>query len=173
MYGYIHIYYMYIHISRVIPQGLCRDAHATGQGGYNQRLTWVNRTGNLGEEALCADLSRKSTPANPVCTSCNWGIQRGVYRQYLAHKKHQRPSDHHWSWGIGIMLIPTRGIFLMSQVPLYWNAEEIREGQSRAASDRKGSTSKYFEDCLRSVQARVCPQLSYACQISSTAESRD
>ena len=38
---------------------------------------------------------------------------------HLAHKKHPLPLDHHRSLGIGLLQGPTRGVFLMSEVPMY------------------------------------------------------
>ena len=41
---------------------------------------------------------------------------------YLAHKRHSPPpsKEHHMTLGIVILKDPRRGVFLMSEAPLYW-----------------------------------------------------
>ena len=38
---------------------------------------------------------------------------------YLAHKKTPTPWDHHMTLGIVLLQGPRRGVFLISEVPLY------------------------------------------------------
>jgi hypothetical protein len=54
------------------------------------------------------------TPLYPQRTS-----RRGLVQGNLANKKHPTPWDHHRTLGIGLLMGIRRGVFPMSETPLY------------------------------------------------------